>query len=184
MQIHETTGDGHVSVSDMEHNMSEHSTDMLLQATGEDFAHASSCHHEQDHRNFSSPTSDFQEPFMMQPPVEQETHDTDSTHGTLWRLGQSCTIYDMAVLVPELQKRLHHLAEQPAKTNIRLDCTNLQELDAAGVQLFLSLATTLSPNTLELYWPNIPDAFAWFVNFLAQHPQHVDLITTYGADDV
>jgi ABC-type transporter Mla MlaB component len=105
----------------------------------------------------------------------------------VWRLGQSCTIYDMAVLVPELQKKLTCLSQQPehnSAVKVQLDCQTLQELDAAGVQLLLSLAKALQPGTLELYWPNIPDSCTWFIHFIAQHQQHLHLSTTNGAHDV
>ena len=190
MQIPEIAANGQLAESDMPHSTTDLSAELLKQDTGDYVAASSSCH-EQGCIDPSQPTAERQDDHQMPFSYESGCHDSNSSHGSVWRLGQSCTIYDMSVLVPELQKKLQQLAhmsepmlEPTAKTKIRLDCASLQELDAAGVQLFLSLAKTLSPNKLELYWPNIPDAFAWFVNFIAQHQHHVDLVTTYGADDV
>ena len=70
-------------------------------------------------------------------------------------LPEELSIYTVAELKKDL---LDNIAELSAEENLIFDCSNLEEIDAAGIQLLLSVVKTSLQEDFDLFLENIaPD---------------------------
>ena len=70
-------------------------------------------------------------------------------------LPEELSIYTVAELKTDV---LDNIAELSAEENLIFDCSNLEEIDAAGIQLLLSVVKTSLQEDFDLFLENIaPD---------------------------